>query len=154
MTSLWRHFVSDQSVKWSPEKKHLSCSMTTNHLEVEAQKPCLIGLHVPYIPKMKKRVCVLPIVNISNMGDQFTLHLWFHNDEKLEHEVSTVFYQVICLCMVTDLKESICLFMYVSFFWQTFLPMQSRLNTRLVTVGLFYRNPFWKSIRSGFSSQS
>ncbi|PIK47603.1 hypothetical protein BSL78_15526 [Apostichopus japonicus] len=77
----------DKSVKWSLERKHLSCSMNSQHLAVEAQKPCLIGLHVPFVPKMRKRVCVLPIANrVSDPGDQLTIHLWFHNDDTLEHE--------------------------------------------------------------------
>ncbi|XP_071822150.1 uncharacterized protein [Apostichopus japonicus] len=78
---------TDKSVKWSLERKHLSCSMKSQHFAVEAQKPCLIGLHVPFIPKMRKRVCILPIVNrVSDLGDQLTIHLWFHNDDTLEHE--------------------------------------------------------------------
>ncbi|XP_071822085.1 uncharacterized protein [Apostichopus japonicus] len=78
---------TDKSVKWSLERKHLSCSMNSQHLEVEAQKPCLIGLHVPFITKMRKRVCILPIVNrVSDSGDQLTIHLWFHNDETLDHK--------------------------------------------------------------------
>ncbi|XP_071850200.1 uncharacterized protein [Apostichopus japonicus] len=78
---------TDKSVKWSLERKHLSCSMNSQHLEVEAEKPCLIGLHVPFIPKMRKRVCLLPIVNrVSESGDQLTIHLWFHNDDTLEHK--------------------------------------------------------------------
>ncbi|XP_071850197.1 uncharacterized protein [Apostichopus japonicus] len=78
---------TDKSVKWSLERKHLSCSMNSQHLAVEAEKPCLIGLHVPFIPKMRKRVCLLPIVNrVSESGDQLTIHLWFHNDDTLEHE--------------------------------------------------------------------
>ncbi|PIK55098.1 hypothetical protein BSL78_07993 [Apostichopus japonicus] len=77
----------DKSVKWSLERKHLSCSMNSQHLAVEAQKPCLIGLHVPFVPKMRKRVCILPIINrVSDPGDQLTIHLWFHNDDTLEHE--------------------------------------------------------------------
>ncbi|XP_071849793.1 uncharacterized protein [Apostichopus japonicus] len=78
---------TDKSVKWSLEKKHLSCSMNSQHLAVEAEKPCLIGLHVPFIPKMRKHVCLLPIVNrVSESGDQLTIHLWFHNDDSLEHK--------------------------------------------------------------------
>ncbi|XP_071822147.1 uncharacterized protein [Apostichopus japonicus] len=78
---------TDKSVKWSLERKHLSCSMNSQHLEVEAQKPCLIGLHVPSIAKMRKRICILPIVNrVSDSGDHMAIHLWFHNDDKLEHE--------------------------------------------------------------------
>ncbi|XP_071849147.1 uncharacterized protein [Apostichopus japonicus] len=78
---------TDKSVKWSLERKHLSCSMNSQHFAVEAEKPCLIGLHVPYIPKSLKRVCVLPIVNrVSESGDQLTIHLWFHNDDSLEHK--------------------------------------------------------------------
>ncbi|PIK46636.1 hypothetical protein BSL78_16501 [Apostichopus japonicus] len=78
---------TDKSVKWSLERKHLSCSMNSQHLAVEAEKPCLIGLHVPFIPKMRKRVCILPIVNrVSESGDQLTIHLWFHNDDTLEHK--------------------------------------------------------------------
>ncbi|XP_071823118.1 uncharacterized protein [Apostichopus japonicus] len=78
---------TDKSVKWTLEKKHLSCSMNSQHLEVEAQKPCYIGLHVPFIPKMRKRVCILPIANrVSDSGDQLTIHLWFHNDDTLEHK--------------------------------------------------------------------
>ncbi|XP_071849135.1 uncharacterized protein [Apostichopus japonicus] len=78
---------TDKSVKWSLERKHLSCSMNSEHFAVEAEKPCLIGLHVPFIPKSLKRVCVLPIVNrVSESGDQLTIHLWFHNDNSLEHK--------------------------------------------------------------------
>ncbi|PIK60546.1 hypothetical protein BSL78_02482 [Apostichopus japonicus] len=78
---------TDKSVKWSLDRKHLSCSMNSQHLAVEAEKPCLIGLHVPFIPKMRKRVCLLPIVNrVSQSGDQLTIHLWFHNDNPLEHK--------------------------------------------------------------------
>ncbi|PIK49272.1 hypothetical protein BSL78_13837 [Apostichopus japonicus] len=81
------HWKDYKSVKWSLERKHLSCSMNSQHLAVEAEKPCLIGLHVPYIPKSLKRVCVLPIVNrVSESGDQLTIHLWFHNDDSLEHK--------------------------------------------------------------------
>ncbi|XP_071848957.1 uncharacterized protein [Apostichopus japonicus] len=39
---------TDKSVKWSLDREHLSCYMTSQHLAVEAEKPCLIGLHVPY----------------------------------------------------------------------------------------------------------
>ncbi|XP_071848888.1 uncharacterized protein [Apostichopus japonicus] len=39
---------TDKSVKWSLDREHLSCYMTRQHLAVEAEKPCLIGLHVPY----------------------------------------------------------------------------------------------------------
>ncbi|XP_071815175.1 uncharacterized protein [Apostichopus japonicus] len=78
---------TDKSIKWSQERKHLSCSMNSQHFAVEAEKPCLIGLHVPFIPKVLKRVCVLPIVNrVSESGDQLTIHLWFHNDDSLEHK--------------------------------------------------------------------
>ncbi|XP_071848218.1 uncharacterized protein [Apostichopus japonicus] len=78
---------TDKSVKWSLDRKHHSCSMNSQHLAVEAEKPCLIGLHVPFIPKMRKRVCLLPIVNrVSESGDQLTIHLWFHNDDTLEHK--------------------------------------------------------------------
>ncbi|XP_071822151.1 uncharacterized protein [Apostichopus japonicus] len=78
---------TDNSIKWSLERKHLSCSMNSQHLAVKAEQPCLIGLHVPFIPKMRKRVCILPIVNrVSDSGDQLTIHLWFHNDDTLEHE--------------------------------------------------------------------
>ncbi|XP_071849587.1 uncharacterized protein [Apostichopus japonicus] len=78
---------TDKTVKWSLEKKHLSCSMNSQHFVVEAEKPCLIGLHVPNIPKMWKHVCLLPIVNrVSKSGDQVTINLWFHNDDTLEHE--------------------------------------------------------------------
>ncbi|XP_071822093.1 uncharacterized protein [Apostichopus japonicus] len=78
---------TDKSVKWSLERKHLICSMNSQHLAVEAHNPCLIGLHVPFIPKMRKRVCILPIVNrVSDSGDQLTIHLWFHNDDTLEHK--------------------------------------------------------------------
>ncbi|XP_071848335.1 uncharacterized protein [Apostichopus japonicus] len=78
---------TDKSVKWSLERKHLSCSMNSQHLAVEAEKPCLIGSHVPFIPKMRKLVCLLPIVNrVSESGDQLTIHLWFHNDDTLEHK--------------------------------------------------------------------
>ncbi|XP_071848882.1 uncharacterized protein [Apostichopus japonicus] len=78
---------TDKSVKWSLERKHLSCSMNSQRLAVEAEKPCLIGLHIPFIPKMRKRVCLLPIVNrVSESGDRLTIHLWFHNDDTLEHE--------------------------------------------------------------------
>ncbi|PIK35992.1 hypothetical protein BSL78_27177 [Apostichopus japonicus] len=38
---------TDKSVNWSLDRKHLSCYMTSQHLAVEAKKPCLIGLHVP-----------------------------------------------------------------------------------------------------------
>ncbi|XP_071849609.1 uncharacterized protein [Apostichopus japonicus] len=78
---------TDKSVKWSLDMKHLSCSMNSQHLAVEAEKPCLIGLHVPFIPKMRKRVSLLPIVNrVSESGDQLTIHLWFLNDDTLEHK--------------------------------------------------------------------
>ncbi|PIK47515.1 hypothetical protein BSL78_15603 [Apostichopus japonicus] len=78
---------TDNSVKWSLERTHLSCSMNSQHFAVKSQQPCLIGLHVPFIPKMRKRVCILPIVKrVSDSGDQFTIHLWFHNDDTLEHE--------------------------------------------------------------------
>ncbi|XP_071814626.1 uncharacterized protein [Apostichopus japonicus] len=78
---------TDKIIKWNQERKHLSCSMNSQHFAVEAEKPCLIGLHVPFIPKMLKRVCVLPIVNkVSELGDQLTIHLWFHNDDSLEHK--------------------------------------------------------------------
>ncbi|PIK60303.1 hypothetical protein BSL78_02799 [Apostichopus japonicus] len=85
---------TDKSVKWSLERKHLSCSMNSQHFAVEAQKPCLIGLHVPFISKSLKRVCVLPIVHrVSESGDQLTIHLWFHNDDALEREVSSRCFQ-------------------------------------------------------------
>ncbi|XP_071822148.1 uncharacterized protein [Apostichopus japonicus] len=78
---------TDNAIKWSLERKHLSCSMNSQHLAVKAEQPCLIGLHVPFIPKMRKRVCILPIVNrVSDSGDQLAIHLWFHNDDTLEHE--------------------------------------------------------------------
>ncbi|XP_071813576.1 uncharacterized protein [Apostichopus japonicus] len=78
---------TDKIIKWSQERLHLSCSMNSQHFAVEAEKPCLIGLHVPFIPKILKRVCVLPIVNkVSESGDQLTIHLWFHNDDSLEHK--------------------------------------------------------------------
>ncbi|XP_071814611.1 uncharacterized protein [Apostichopus japonicus] len=78
---------TDKIIKWSQERKHLSCSMNSQHFAVEAEKPCLIGLHVPFIPKMLKRVCVLPIVNrVSVSGNQLTIHIWFHNDDSLEHK--------------------------------------------------------------------
>ncbi|XP_071822193.1 uncharacterized protein [Apostichopus japonicus] len=78
---------TDKSVKWSLERKHLSCSMNSQHLAVGAQKPCLIGLHVSFVPKMRKRVCILPIINrVFDSGDQLTIHLWFHNDDTLEHK--------------------------------------------------------------------
>ncbi|XP_071849579.1 uncharacterized protein [Apostichopus japonicus] len=78
---------TDKSVKWSLERKHLSCFMNSQRLAVEAEKPCLIGLHVPFIPKMRKRVCLLPIVNrVSESGNQLTIHLWFYNDDTLEHK--------------------------------------------------------------------
>ncbi|XP_071849612.1 uncharacterized protein [Apostichopus japonicus] len=78
---------TDKFVKWSLERKHLSCSMNSQHFAVEAEKPCLIGLYVPYIPKMLKRVCLLPIVNrVAESGDQLTIHLWFHNNDTLEHK--------------------------------------------------------------------
>ncbi|XP_071849585.1 uncharacterized protein [Apostichopus japonicus] len=78
---------TDKSVKWRLDRKHLSCSMNSQHLAVKAEKSCLIGLHIPFIPKMRKRVCLLPIVNrVSESGDQLTIHLWFHNDDNLEHK--------------------------------------------------------------------
>ncbi|XP_071813670.1 uncharacterized protein [Apostichopus japonicus] len=78
---------TDKIIKWSQERKHLSCSMNNQHFAVEAEKPCLIGLHVPFIPKILKRVCVLPIVNrVSELGNQLTIHLWFHNDDSLERK--------------------------------------------------------------------
>ncbi|XP_071850424.1 uncharacterized protein [Apostichopus japonicus] len=78
---------TDKVIKWSQERNHLICSMNSQHFAVEAEKPCLIGLHVPFIPKMLKRVCVLPIVNrVSESGDQLTIHLWFYNDDSLEHK--------------------------------------------------------------------
>ncbi|XP_071852535.1 uncharacterized protein [Apostichopus japonicus] len=77
----------EKIIKWSQERKHFSCSMNSQHFAVEAEKPGLIGLHVPFIPKMLKRVCVLPIVNrVSESGDTLTIHLWFHNDDSLEHK--------------------------------------------------------------------
>ncbi|XP_071850428.1 uncharacterized protein [Apostichopus japonicus] len=78
---------TDKVIKWSQERNHLICSMNSQHFAVEAGKPCLIGLHVPFIPKMLKRVCVLPIVNrVSESGDQLTIHFWFYNDDSLEHK--------------------------------------------------------------------
>ncbi|PIK45442.1 putative netrin receptor UNC5C isoform X2 [Apostichopus japonicus] len=78
---------TDKIIKWSQERLHLSCFMNSQHFAVEAEKPCLVGLHVPFIPKMSKRVCVLPIVNrVSESGDQLTIHLWFHNDDLLERK--------------------------------------------------------------------
>ncbi|PIK52558.1 putative kinesin-like protein, partial [Apostichopus japonicus] len=78
---------TDKSVKWILERKHLNCSLKSQQLAVKAQQPCLIGLHVPFIPKLRKRVCILPIVNrVSDSGDQLTIHVWFHNDDTLEHE--------------------------------------------------------------------
>ncbi|PIK38304.1 hypothetical protein BSL78_24855 [Apostichopus japonicus] len=77
---------TDKSVKWSLERKHLGCSMNSQHFAVEAEKPCLIGLHVPFIPMSLKRVCVLPIVNrVLNRGS-IDNYLWFHNDDSLEHK--------------------------------------------------------------------
>ncbi|PIK49534.1 hypothetical protein BSL78_13594 [Apostichopus japonicus] len=77
----------EKIIKWSQERKHFSCSMNSQHFAVEAEKPGLIGLNVPFIAKMLKRVCVLPIVNrVSESGDQLTIHLWFHNDDSLEHK--------------------------------------------------------------------
>ncbi|XP_071852782.1 uncharacterized protein [Apostichopus japonicus] len=78
---------TDKIIKWSQERKHFSCSMNSQHFAVEAEKPCLVGLHVPFTPKILKRVCVLPIVNrVYESGDQLTIHLWFYNDDSLEHK--------------------------------------------------------------------
>ncbi|XP_071849613.1 uncharacterized protein [Apostichopus japonicus] len=95
---------TDKFVKWSLERKHLSCSMNSQHFAVEAEKPCLIGLYVPYIPKMLKRVCLLPIVNrVAESGDQLTIHLWFHNNDTLEHKslINEEIYQLKDVAMET-----------------------------------------------------
>lgn len=65
--------------------------MNAHQLEVKSQKPCLLGLHIPYKPKMKKRLCVIPIMKrISNLEDDLTVSLWFYNDDKLEYDVSNI----------------------------------------------------------------
>ncbi|PIK57636.1 hypothetical protein BSL78_05462 [Apostichopus japonicus] len=94
---------TDKSAKWSLERKHLSCSMNSQHFAVEAQKPCFIGLHVPFIPMSLKHVCVLPILNrVSESGDQLTIHLWFDNDDSLEHKVSSRCFQLKCTGVVAE----------------------------------------------------
>ncbi|XP_071840332.1 uncharacterized protein [Apostichopus japonicus] len=61
--------------------------MKSLHFEVESQKPCLIGLHIPHKSKLIKRVRVVPIVNrITNLGDDLIIRLWIHNDHELEHQ--------------------------------------------------------------------
>ncbi|PIK61908.1 hypothetical protein BSL78_01133 [Apostichopus japonicus] len=75
----------DKTLKWSLE--NVTCSMNAHQLEVKTQKPCLLGLHVPYKPKMKKRLCVIPIMKrVSNLEDDLTVSLWFYNDDKLEYD--------------------------------------------------------------------
>lgn len=84
-------FYLDQSVQWTFEEKLLRCSMKSLHFEVESQKPCLIGLHIPHKSKLIKRVRVVHIVNrITNLGDDLIIRLWIHNDNELEHQVSTM----------------------------------------------------------------
>ncbi|PIK55110.1 hypothetical protein BSL78_08005 [Apostichopus japonicus] len=50
--------IYDKSVKWSLDRKHFSCSMNSQHLAVKAQQPSLIGLHIHFIPKMRKCVSI------------------------------------------------------------------------------------------------
>ncbi|PIK54600.1 hypothetical protein BSL78_08489 [Apostichopus japonicus] len=82
---------TDQSVQWTLEEKLLRCTMKSLHFEVESQKPCLIGLHIPHKSKLIKRVRVVPIVNrITNLGDDLIIRLWIHNDHELEHQCNQV----------------------------------------------------------------
>ncbi|PIK42834.1 hypothetical protein BSL78_20304 [Apostichopus japonicus] len=75
----------DKTLKWSLE--NVTCSMNAHQLDVKTQKPCLLGLHIPYKPKMKKRLCVIPIMKrVSNLEDYLTISLWFYNDDKLEYD--------------------------------------------------------------------
>ncbi|PIK52003.1 hypothetical protein BSL78_11076 [Apostichopus japonicus] len=59
---------------------------TVSTLQLKLRNPVSL-VFSPFIPKMLKRVCVLPIVNrVSESGDQLTIHLWFYNDDSLEHK--------------------------------------------------------------------
>lgn len=85
--SFWASHA-DKTIKWNLESEQFNCSMNSNRLEVKIQKHCLIGPHIPYQAKMRKRIGVVPIINRpSSLDDDSTISLWFYNDEKLEHEV-------------------------------------------------------------------
>lgn len=81
----------DKTITWNLDRRQFSCSMNNHHLEVKPQKPCLIGPHIPYLPKMKKQICVLPIIKrVSCLEKQSTICIWFYNDDKLEYDVSSI----------------------------------------------------------------